>query len=165
MSWFLALPDIPADAITLLVLLLISLASWVKTKFFTKAEDEAPLERDDDPMREVIWRRLVGEEEEPRQDERPSDESPPPLPARPVRRPPAVRVALQPAAPAVTISKREAELAEAFEHSTAVRRRPRTGHRREVDRMLRSPSAAKNAILLTEILGPPVALRPIGEDK
>jgi hypothetical protein len=66
-----------------------------------------------------------------------------------------------PARPVVpVVTARQAALAQAFESSQVVGKKRRTGHRREIDKLLRSPSAAQNAILLMEILGPPVALKP-----
>jgi hypothetical protein len=113
-------------------------------------------------MREVIWRRQTGGDPAPPPI---PEQAPPPLPGttiqldrptRPSVAPP--RKVPQPSPP--KLSKRELELADAFESSlSSPSRRRRTGHRRQIDRMLRSPSAAKNAILLTEILGPPLALR------
>lgn len=151
------LKDLPGEAITVLVLLLISLFSWIKDRFLTKPVEPETLQ--DEEMREVIWRRQMGETGEEtlmpwEQPEPPSSTirfdppeaqvalpTPPPLPPKPAK-----------------VSQRQEELANAFERSTQKRSR-RTSHRRQIDRMLRSPSAAKDAILLMEILGKPVALK------
>ncbi|MGB6220811.1 hypothetical protein [Haloferula sp.] len=149
--------ELPGEALTVLFLLLISLISWIKDRFLTKPEEPQTFENEE--MREVIWRRQMGETGEEtlmpwEQPEAPSSTirfdqpepravvpTPPPLPPKPVK-----------------LSRREEELANSFERSTQKRGR-RTSHRRQIDRMLRSPSAAKDAILLMEILGKPVALK------
>jgi hypothetical protein len=151
--------DIPNEALTLLLLIALSLVNWIKNRFLTEQEKKQQEQVPEDPMREVVWRRQTGETAVPRPPPG-GRRSPPPIPAgtirlnpRPAAAPPARR-----AVPVVT--PRQAALADAFEKSQSSRKTSRTGHRREIDKLLRSPSAAQNAILLTEILGPPVALRP-----
>ncbi|MEM9236055.1 MAG: hypothetical protein AAGB14_04700 [Verrucomicrobiota bacterium] len=168
MTLFLADIDIPIEAISVLVLMLLSFIGWLKDKFFTKQE-EAP-DWEDEEMREVIWRRQTGQDEPPPLPSRPepvATPAPPPLPPKTIRfdqpkQPAAVRQAPPEPPTPRELSERELQLANAFEQTMPARRR-RTGHRREIDRLLRSPSSAKHAILLTEILGPPLGLR--GESK
>jgi hypothetical protein len=150
--------EIPTEVISVLFLLLISLANWLKNRVVEKRERE--LEEEEDPLREVIWRRQVGEEPTPWQ----PSAGPPPMPTiRVDPRPPADTPVQAPASPmrwqAPVVSQKEAALAAAFEASLERKPRRRTNHRARVDALLRSPSAAKDAILLTEILGPPVALK------
>lgn len=149
--------DLPAEAITVLAMLLISLISWIKSRFLDKPDEPEPFE--DEKMREVIWRRQMGEDSEETLMpwERPKPE-PPKARAQPPALPQAVPKFVPPAPP--KLSRREQQLANAFERSTRKKSGRRTGHRRKVDRMLSSPSAAKDAILLTEILGPPLAFKP-----
>ncbi len=142
--------DLPGDAIGLLVIVILSLLSGLKDKIFSKKEtDEEQVFTEEE--REVIWRRQV-------------ETLPPPVPWQPPAAPKPVK-AYQPApAPPPRLptvkepSREEIQLAHAFEIRT--RRRRRTSHRAEVDRLLRSPRAARNAMLLTEILGAPAALKP-----
>lgn len=177
---------IPDEALTLLFLIALSLVNWIKNRFLAEQEKKQQEQAPEDPMREVIWRRQVGETADPREDPR-GRGGPPPIPA-PVSVPVSVPVppgtirfdpkpvpprrsrppqaapkpvpapALRPVVPVVTA--RQAALADAFESSQRGGKTQRTGHRREIDKLLRSPSAAQNAILLMEILGPPVALKP-----
>jgi hypothetical protein len=150
---------IPTEALTLLFLIALSLVNWIKNRFLAEQEEQQREGEPDDPGREVVWRRQVEEWLDPRTS--PAGRTgPPPIPAGTIRLDP--RPAPPPPARPVVpvVSKQQAALADAFESSQSGRKRQRTGHRREVDKLLRSPSAAQNAILLTEILGPPVALRP-----
>lgn len=166
---------IPDEALTLLFLIALSLVNWIKNRFLAeqeKKQEQAP----EDPMREVIWRRQVGEAVDPRENQRGRGGPPAiPVPAGTIRvdpkpvpprrsRPPQPSPVPVPAAPArpvvPVVSARQAALADAFESSQRGSKKRRTGHRREIDKLLRSPSAAQNAILLMEILGPPVALKP-----
>lgn len=159
MSPLLAIPDLPFDALGLLLLLLISFIGWVKNKFFDKEE---PFQStDDEALREIVWRRQTGADTVP---ESPRDIRPPTLPRSTIRIHRPTPAVAPPPIPRTVVSEREAALAEAFEHSMQVRPKPRSSHRRAVDRLLRSPAAAKNAILLTEILGPPVALKSANDD-
>jgi hypothetical protein len=150
--------DLPGEAITVLALLIFSLIGWLKDRFFTKPVEPEPYE--DEEMREVIWRRQMGETG--REAQMPWELAEAETPT--IRfDPPAVKVAV-PAPPPLPkrvakVSRREEELANAFEHSTRRRSGRRTSHRKQIDRLLRSPSAAKDAILLMEILGPPLALK------
>jgi len=158
MTPLLANLEIPTEVISVLFLLLISLANWIKNRALEKKQAQEFEEEEEDPMRDVIWRRQMGEEyEEPE-----FEEMPPPMPARtiqvdPVREP--VRQATPPPIRATVVSEKEAALATRFEKTTHLRKRRKTSHRSQIDRLLRSPSAAKDAILLTEILGPPVSLK------
>ncbi|MGB1129621.1 MAG: hypothetical protein ACPG4K_06200 [Haloferula sp.] len=158
MKPFLANIEIPTEVVSVLFLLLISLANWIKNKVEQKKREELG-EEEEDPMREIIWRRQMGELEP---EEEPFRGGPPPMPTiRIDRREPAaapVQAAPPPIQPTV-VSEKEEGLAAAFEQNLGRRARRKSNHRSQVDRLLRSPYAAKNAILLTEILGPPVALR------
>lgn len=165
MSHFLASLDIPTEVISVLFLLLISLANWIKNRALEKRQLEEDVE-EEDPMREVIWRRQIGELEEARE----FREEPPPMPPRTIRvdpRPPLIvatpSAATPPPLKKTVVSEKEAALAAQFENAFSAKPRRKSRHRRQVDRMLRSPSAAKDAILLTEILGPPLALKPKSE--
>lgn len=175
MTPLLANLDIPTEVISVLFLLLISLANWIKNRALEKkAEQEL---EEEDPMREVIWRRQIGEPiDEPEFDESDFGEAeyrggPPPMPTRSIRvDPEPVRVPVQTVEPVTpppvrttVVSEKEAALASSFEQTVKRKKVRKTSHRSEVDRLLRSPSAAKNAILLTEILGPPVALKSMPE--
>lgn len=147
------LSDLPENAIGLLVVVLLGLLSWLKEKVFSKGtEDEPPLLTEAE--REIIWRRQTESFPPPMPWEAPPALPSPPKPvARVDRRPPAP--------PKITINRpsaREEKLAQDFEFRTG-RRPGKSSHRRKVDDLLRSPYAARNAILLTEILGPPVSLR------
>ena len=160
--------DIPAEVISVLFLLLISLANWIKNRALQKKQEEELEE--EDPMREIIWRRQIGEPVDEDVFEPVRDPVPPPMPSRSIRidpRPPVVTVAPAPVKPPAMkvrqVSEKEAALATKFEDSLGRKPRRRTSHRSEVDKLLRSPSAAKNAILLTEILGPPLALKSPSE--
>jgi hypothetical protein len=162
MSLFLANLEIPTEVISVLFLLLISLANWIKNRYDQRRLDQSE-EEEEDPMREIIWRRQMGELEEEQQ----YRGSPPPIPT------PSIRIDPRPQKPAfnatsaspppiqkTVVSEKEAALASAFEKSTRRKSARRSNHRAKVDALLRSPSAAKDAILLTEILGPPLALKP-----
>lgn len=167
---YLAITDIPGEVISLAVLLLISLVSWIKNRSAESSHEyDEPL---DDPYREVIWRRQTGQETEGQPWE--VESVPPPIPTSPpplTRTPPPLNPQTGPTqvptgtpwqAPKVAeVSKKEAALARAFERSSRSggRASRRNRHRREIDRLLRTPSAAQNAVVLREILGPPVALR------
>lgn len=146
------LPDLPADAVGVLILLLISFFSWLKNRFGSKQETPPELElEEEDPMREVVWRRQLGEMLEP-------EPAPPPLPAEPVQAAaPASPPPLQTQVP--DVSQREEELARAFEYQTRRKAGPASPHRRRLDSLLRSPHAARDAIVVREVLGPPLALR------
>jgi len=167
--WFLAFADIPGEVISLLILLLISFVSWLKNRV-SPSQDE-PWDPEEDPHREVIWKRQTGQETEGHPWETASE--PPPIP--PVAPPPLPpQSGPAPATPSwqrperPTISRKEIDLAAAFERSTRRGSRGSAGrshHRREVVALLRSPSAAQNAVLLREILGPPVALRTDSGDQ
>ena len=155
---------IPNEALTLLFLIALSLVNWIKNRFLEQQEQKAQEQAPDDPLRDVVWRRQMGEPVEQREFHREAG-TPPPIPRgtirldpRPPVRPPTRPPVVLPTPTVVT--KREAALASAFEEMAGPRsRRRRTGHRKQIDALLRSPSAAQNAILLTEILGPPVALK------
>ena len=153
--------DLPGEAITVILLLLFSFIGWLKKSFFDKPV-EPPASMEDEEMREVIWRRQMGENSEETRLPWETPETPPP----PIRfDQPEIRQVAAPATPPalpqiVEVSKREDELADAFGRSTRRKLGRRTSHRRQVDRLLSSPSAAKDAILLMEILGPPVGLKP-----
>lgn len=161
MGLFLANLEIPTEVISVLFLLLISLANWIKNRIDQKKQ-EGFEEEEDDPMREIIWRRQMGELEDEYRG------GPPPMPTSTIEvfgTPPAtepepelVRVSPPPISKTV-VSDKEAALAATFEESIGRKPRRRTNHRSQIDKLLRSPYAAKNAILLTEILGPPVALK------
>ncbi|GAA5482196.1 hypothetical protein [Haloferula sargassicola] len=140
--------DLPGDAIGLLVIVILTLLSGLKDKIFPKKDaDEESVFTDEE--REIIWRRQV-------------ETLPPPMPWQPPAAPkpePVVAASKPPMLPEVREpSREELQLARAFEIRT--RRRGRSSHRAEIDRLLRSPRAARNAMLLTEILGPPAALKP-----
>ncbi|MBB5352889.1 hypothetical protein HNR46_003138 [Haloferula luteola] len=147
--------DLPADAIGLVVILLLSLLSVLKDKLFQRSREPDESEFTEEE-REIIWRRQV-------------ETLPPPLHRA---TPPQIVIhsVVKPTPPlappqlpkVVAPSDRELELARAFEVRGS--RKGRTGHRREIDRLLRSPYAARNAVLLTEILGPPVALKADASD-
>jgi hypothetical protein len=149
--------DLPGEALTVLLLMLFSFVGWLKNKFFDKPVEPPTFE--DEEMREVIWRRQMGEDS-PMPWEAP-EQAPPtirfdPKPVRAAAPPP-----MPPALPKVAkVSKREQDLANAFEKSTRRESGRRTSHRRKIDALLSSPSAAKDAILLMEILGPPIAMKP-----
>lgn len=148
-------PDLPADAIGVLILLLLSFFSWLKGRFFSKSRPQPEFD-EADPMREVIWRRQVGELLEPEPPPLPAPGSP--QPARPA--PPGLPASPPPlTAPAAELSPREEELARAFEHRGRRRRGADSPHRRRLNALLRSPHAARDAIVVREVLGPPLALR------
>lgn len=158
--------DLPNEAITLLFLIALSLVNWIKNRFLAEQEKKQMEEQaSEDPMREVVWRRQMGEMVDQREFQG-GGALPPPIPRGTIRldpkpaasRPPRPVPPARPVVPVVTA--RQAALAQAFESSQVVGKKRRTGHRREIDKLLRSPSAAQNAILLMEILGPPVALKP-----
>ncbi len=189
------LAAIDGEVFTVLIFLLLSLFSWLKTKFFPPEKEKKKKSDEADPLREIIWRRQMGEESvrmpwqsqareappEPprRQTQRPS---PPPVPppfASPPRRhqalnpiinreptyptpppvppPSAIQVALETERP--EISAEEAELARLFEGVSKSQHRGKRRHLRGLTAMLRQPASTRNAILLSEILSPPVALR------
>ena len=161
MSLFLAELEIPTEVISVHFLLLISLANWIKNRY-DKKRQEGLEEEEEDPMREIIWRRQMGELEETQE----YRGGPPPMPSSTIRvdrRTPVLVTTPAPVAPppikATVVSAKEAALAATFEQSIGRKVRRRTNHRSQIDKLLRSPYAAKNAILLTEILGPPVSLR------
>jgi hypothetical protein len=146
------LDDLPGNIVGLFVIVLLTLLGWLKDKFFAKPDADTGPEVSEEE-REIIWRRQT-------------ESLPPPMPwqvpqqPRVVvtgRRPAPVPVA-PPALPKVReLSAEEMELARAFEIRD--RRSRRTHHRRRLDGLLRSPHAARQAILLREILGEPVALK------
>ena len=159
------LQDLPGEAITVLALLFFSFVGWLKDRLTTPKEEPPTFE--DEEMREVVWRRQMGEDsEQTRMPWEPQKPPPPPtirFDPKPAQRAPAPPPPpAPPALPKVVtkVSKRESDLANAFERSTRRKSGNRTSHRRNVDRLLRSPSAAKDGILLMEILGPPVGLKP-----
>lgn len=165
MSQILASLDIPTEVISVLFLLLISLANWIKNRALAKRQVEEDVE-EEDPMREVIWRRQIGELEEAQE----FRGEPPPMPMQTIRvdpRQPVMMATPPPTTPPplkkTVVSEKEAALAARFENAFAASPRRKSFHRKQVDRLLRSPSAAKDAILLTEILGPPLALKPKSE--
>ena len=154
------LKDLPGEAITVLLLMLFSFVGWLKNRFFDKPVEPPTFE--DEEMREVVWRRQMGEESEnTRMPWEAPEQTPPtirfdPKPVREVAPPP-----IPPALPKVAdVSKREHDLANAFERSSRRVSGRRTSHRRKIDALLSSPSAAKDAILLMEILGQPIAMKP-----
>lgn len=154
--------DLPNEAITLLFLIALSLVNWIKNRFLAEQEKKQMQQEAEDPMREVVWRRQMGETVDQREFQG-GGAVPPPIPRGTIRLDPkpAASHPPRPAPPArPVVSARQAALAQAFESSQVVGKKRRTGHRREIDKLLRSPSAAQNAILLMEILGPPVALKP-----
>ena len=153
--------DLSGEAITVLAMVIFSLIGWLKNKFFDQPVEPPTFE--DEEMREVVWRRQMGEDSE--QTQMPW-EDPKPAPATIHFDPPKVRqmatAVVPPALPkkVTKVSDREKNLANEFERSTRRMGGRRTGHRRKIDALLSSPSAAKDAILLMEILGPPVAMKP-----
>ena len=171
----LAIADIPSEVITLAILLLISLVSWIKNRSANSSNEYE--EPEDDPYREVIWRRQTGQDTEGQPWEQES--APPPVPTTPPplqRTQPSGQTPTPPPlasggnlwqAPEIAeVSAKEANLARAFERSlkSGGRSSRRNNHRREIDRLLNTPAAARNAVLLREILGPPVALRGESSD-
>lgn len=163
------LSDLPGDAIGLLLLMLISFLGWLKNRF-SKPEEEPELDEEERRAREIVWRRQIGEDDgerapwetDPTVWHPETAATPPPIPTPKPARPPAIpQVVLTPQAAAPKISEKEKRLAEAFENQTGGRRRstPRT----PLARALRAPGAARQAVLLSELLGPPVALREPGE--
>lgn len=149
------LKDLPGEAITVLALLIFSFLGWLKDRVIAKKVEPEPIE--DEEMREVIWRRQMGETGEdtrmPWESPEPTIQfDPPPVPMSQPAPPPLP-------APAVKVSARQEALANAFERSTRRQGGRRTSHRKQIDRLLKSPSSAKDAILLMEILGPPVGLK------
>lgn len=152
--------DLPGEALTVLLLMLFSFIGWLKNKFVDKPVEPPTFE--DEEMREIVWRRQMGEEsEQTRMPWEAREQTPPTIRFDPKPVPQAVPPPMPPALPKVAeVSKREEDLANAFERSTRRRSGRRTSHRRNIDRLLNSPSAAKDAILLMEILGPPVGLKP-----
>ncbi|MFC7338162.1 hypothetical protein ACFQY0_13290 [Haloferula chungangensis] len=148
--------DLPGEAVTVVLLLLFSFVSWLKSKFFDKPEEPEPFE--DEEMREVIWRRQMGEDSEDTRMPWEPPKAPPTIRFDPPKPPPIAPPALP--TQVREVSKRERDLANAFERSTRRKGGRRTSHRRKIDALLASPSAAKDAILLMEILGPPVAIKP-----
>lgn len=150
---------IPNEALTLLFLIALSLVNWIKNRFLEQQDKEQQEQSAEDPLRDVVWRRQMGEPVEQREFHREAG-TPPPVPRGTILldpRPPVPPPVVLPAPRVVT--KREAALADSFENSELRPPRRRTGHRKQIDALLRSPSAAQNAILLTEILGPPVSLK------
>lgn len=154
--------DLPVDAIGILIILLVSFLGWLKNRFSGSGEG-ASVDEEDDPMRDVIWRRQVGETESGRPW---TDESaapaPPPLPPEPapeIRAEPVPESARRSSVP--DLSEKQEQLARAFERNLAKARRPgRTaGHLAELRTSLRAPDATRRAVLLGEILGPPVSQR------
>lgn len=147
------LDDIPGNVVGLFVIVLLTLLSWLKDKVGSKAGDDTGPEVSDEE-REIIWRRQT-------------ETLPPPMPWQ-QRQEPKITVTSRRAAPVVSApppplpkvhepSAEELQLARAFEIRD--RRSRRTGHRRRLDGLLRTPHAARQAMLLTEILGPPVAMK------
>ena len=151
--------ELPTEVISVLFLLLISLANWIKNKVDQRKLEDLE-EEEEDPMRDIVWRRQMGELEE----EQEYRGGPPPMPTirfdrpPPIPEPEPVVAKPSPIQPTV-VSEKEEALAARFEESFVKQGRRRSNHRSEIDKLLRSPSAAKNAILLTEILGPPLALK------
>lgn len=180
------LAKIDVEVLTVVVFLLVSFASWLKDKIpRSRNNEKTDQSAGQEALRELVWRRQMGEEnlsmpwetkevEEPplpaRREVAPVREmTPPPVPVthRPPRRsspptnpppipgPSVIQRALKTSRP--EISAKEAELARSFEKIS------RAGHRRRarskaVIKMLRRPESARQAILLREILGPPVSL-------
>lgn len=164
--------DIPGDAIALMLLMLISFLGWIKNRFFSRREEEEEvLTEEEERMREVVWRRQMGEEVDraPWENDptvwQPEPAQPPPLPpAIPKLAPAPEPVSYQP--PSVReVSDRERQLAESFEHRGRGRRRQGTTGRDDLIQVLSGPEGARKGILLAEILGPPVALRQSGENQ
>ncbi len=160
------LSDLPGDAIGVLILLLISFFGWLKNRFSKPEEEPEYLDEDEERMREIVWRRQVGEADERAPWEtdptvwHPETASPPPLPVEPAEAapPPAIPQAVPFEATSVPeLSEKEKRLAESFEHLSTGRRRSRP--RSPLGRALRRPGAPRQAILLSEVLGPPVSLR------
>lgn len=165
--------DLPGDAIGVLLLLLISLFSWLKNRFSKPEEDPELFDEEEERMREIVWRRQIGEGDDrapwetdptvwhPSTAPPPPLPEPPPLPATPPPRPVPSAKAPGFEEPKIRkVSERERRLSEAFEHRTGPR--PRRS-RSPLEEALRSPGTTRQAILLAEILGPPLALREPGE--
>ncbi len=203
------LADIDIEVLTVLVFLLVSFATWLKEKISRSAKKEEPeSSAAQDALREIIWRRQMGEEsipmpwetgkaaakeEAPAPPVVPRRSTPPPVPTggREPSRPPlapiigratravrstpppipdtapaarsaratrsATQVAIETPRPKVSEEK-QAELARAFEQTSGARAR-RGARRNALTAALRRPESVRRAILLSEILGPPVALR------
>jgi hypothetical protein len=154
------LQDLPGDAITILLFMLISFFGWLKNHLSRDREEEHESTAEDEEeaqAREVVWRRQIGDQdnrpiwETDRTVWHPETAEPPPLPT-PSRSAPPQR----PAAPARNLSEKEKHLAAAFEQNVG---RPRSRRRHPLAKDLRRPGATRRAILLAETLGPPVALR------
>ena len=183
------LAKIDVEVLTVLVFLLVSFASWIKAKLAQPGKKKKQrLSREEQALRETIWRRQMGEETTPMpwesEIEEPSpppqaaparESTPPPIPASPAR--PAIARQMPPAlatkpppipapsafetamqAPQPVVSAQHAALAESFERISNPGGR-RSARSKAVIAMLRRPESARQAILLQEILGPPVALR------
>lgn len=156
--------DLPGDAIGLLLLMIISFLGWLKNRFGQREIEEEPVSEEEERMREIVWRRQMGEQEDRAPWEtdptvwHPEKVAPPPLPEPPPL--PATPAAVKASVP--KLSAREERLAEAFERKTKGRRRT-AGRRAPIGDSLRSPDATRRAVILAEVLGPPVSLRQTGE--
>lgn len=161
------LSDLPGDAIGLLLLMVISFLGWLKNRFGQRQEEEEPISEEEEQMREIVWRRQMGEEEERSPWEtdptvwQPETAAPPPLPEPPPIPVPAP-APVATAAPVPELSEREKRLADAFEQEGRGHRKARA-RRNPIGESLRSPDATRRAIILAEVLGPPVSLRQAGE--
>ncbi len=159
------LRDLPGDAIFVLVALLLGFFQWLKGRFGRREEEEEVLTEEEERMREIVWRRQMGDEDARAPWEtdptvwHPDTAQPPPLPDPPRATPEPPRFQ-PPALP--ELSEKEKRLAEAFERGTTPRRAP-SRSRTPLGRALRASGGARQAILLAEVLGPPVALRGPGE--
>ena len=156
-----------------------------------EAKERAKLSPEERALREAAWRRQVGQDEPEREPETPDPfrelkdlleqfkpaTAPPPVPPRTPRLRPAVEASpppLPPSAPAAVPVPVPA-LAAAFPTSSSVHRvfteaqaagvavpRKRSAQLTGLRVELGTPRALRQAVLLREVLGPPVALRPEG---
>lgn len=166
--------EIPGMAVTAILVVIVSFFGWVKKRLLEekqKAEDP-----EDARIRELIWRRQMGESVEQQQfyDEIEVSrttgtitlhpQAKPPATPPPMVRPSSAPPPMPASARIPELSEQELAMASAFDSSTTRQSVAKTHRGREIDKLLRSPSAAKNAILLMEILGPPMALKPANQD-
>jgi hypothetical protein len=56
--------DLPGDAIGLLLLMIISFLGWLKNRFGQREIEEEPVSEEEERMREIVWRRQMGEQED-----------------------------------------------------------------------------------------------------
>jgi len=157
------LADLPIDPNVIIVFGAVIFAA-IKAFLERKQQKEAPLEEEYEEPFEDLYQEYEAELNRHREQAGlgipEKKETPPPLPASTATPAPtpSINPAFAPKKPKLSAAEKAA--LENFQRQTTPSRRPASSTKTRVMKQLASPTAAREALLLAEILGPPKAMRP-----